>query len=233
MRPGWRLLLAEWLGTYALVVCGTGAIVVDELTHRLGHGGVAAAFGLVVVVIIYAFGDISGAHCNPAVTVGFWLARRLAGRQVLPYIAAQLLGALAASATLCLLVPGAAGGGLGGTYPTLPVGPTWTLEMLLTAGLMLVILQVSVGAREKGITAGLAVGALVALAALVAGPLTGASMNPARSLGPALVSGHLTGLWIYLSAPLVGAVLAVAVAWLLRNRTADAASSCANETQTT
>ena len=235
MRAAWRTLLAEALGTYALVTGGTGAIVVDGLTHQLGHGGVAAAFGLVVVVIIYTFGEVSGAHCNPAVTFGFWLAGRFAGRRVLPYVAAQLLGALAASATVRLLVPGAAGSGLGGTYPTLPTGPTWGLELLLTAGLMLVILQVSAGAREKGITAGLAVGALVGLEALVAGPLTGASMNPARSLGPALVSGQLGGLWIYLTAPLAGAALAVALAWLLRDieSKADATSPHLNETSTT
>lgn len=217
MQNTGRALLAEWLGTYALVGVGTGAIVVDELTHQLGHGGVAAAFGLVVVVIIYAFGDISGAHCNPAVTLGFWAAGRLAGRRVLPYLAAQTLGALAACATVRGLVPGAAAGGLGGTHPhpSLPPAATWTLELLLTAGLMLVILRVSAGAREKGITAGLAVGAAVALAALVAGPLTGASLNPARSLGPALLSGQLAGLWIYLTAPVAGAALAAALSRLL------------------
>ena len=217
MTGFWRRLLAETLGTYALVGMGTGAIVVDGLTHQLGHGGVAAAFGLIVVIIIYTFGDISGAHCNPAVTMGFWLAGRFAGRQVVPYVAAQLLGALAASATLRLLMPGAAASGLGGTHwpATVPTGAAWTLELLLTAGLMLVILQVSAGAREKGITAGLAVGAVVALEALVAGPLTGASMNPARSLAPALVSGELAGLWLYLTAPLAGAALAVGLARLL------------------
>lgn len=215
MRAIWRAVLAEVLGTYALVAVGTGAIVVDALTHELGHGGVAAAFGLIVVVIIYAFGDVSGAHCNPAVTLGFWAARRFAGRRVLPYVAAQTLGALAASASILLLVPGAAGSALGGTHPVVPAGSAWGLELLLTAGLMLVVLRVSSGAREKGITAGLAVGAMVALEALVAGPLTGASMNPARSLGPALVSGQVGGLWIYLTAPVAGALLAVGLARLL------------------
>lgn len=200
MRLVWRVALAELLSTYALVGGGTGAIVVDDLTHQLGHGGVAAAFGLAVVVIVYAFGDVSGAHGNPAVTLGFWAAGRLAGRRVPGYVAAQLLGGL---------VPGAAGGGLGGTHPRpgLPPGAAWALELLLTAGLMGVVLRVSAGAREQGITAGLAVGAAVALAALVAGPLTGAALNPARALGPALLSGQLADLWLYLTAPLAGALL--------------------------
>ena len=215
MRRLARLLLAEWLATYLVVAAGTGAIAVENLTHKLGHGGVAAAFGLVVVVIIYAFGDSSGAHANPAVTVGFWVAGRLPGRLVAPYAAAQCLGALAASASLAWLLPLAVAQGLGGTHSILPTGATWLLEMLLTAALMLLVLRVSVGAREKGITAGLAVGALVALEALVAGPLTGASMNPARSLGPAVVSGQLAGLWVYLTAPVAGALVAVALAKLL------------------
>jgi aquaporin Z len=215
MRRYARLLLAEWLATYFVVAAGTGAIAVENLTHKLGHGGVAAAFGLVVVVIIYAFGDSSGAHANPAVTIGFWAAGRLPGRLVLPYTAAQSLGALAASASLAQVLPVAIATGLGGTHSRLPTGATWLLEALLTAGLMLLVLRVAVGAREKGITAGLAVGAMVALEALVAGPLTGASMNPARSLGPAVVSGQLAGLWVYLTAPVAGALVAVGVAYLL------------------
>lgn len=225
MRPVWRLLLAEWLGTYALVACGTAAIVVDGQTHQLGLGGIAATFGLLVVVVIYTFGDLSGAHCNPAVTVSFWAAGRFVGKRVPAYVVAQLLGALAASATLRLLVPGAAGTSLGGTQPTIPPGAAWLLEVLLTAGLLLVILRVSAGAREKGIIAGLAVGAVVALEALVAGPLTGASMNPARSLGPALVSGQLDNLWLYLTAPMAGAGLAAGLTRLLDNGPEAAAST--------
>lgn len=206
------------VSTYALVGIGTGAIVVNSLTHQLGHGGVAAAFGLVVVVIIYTFGDLSGAHCNPAVTLGFWAAERFEGQRVPPYVAAQTLAALAASATVRALVPGAAGGALDATHPHPALSPlaAWTLELLLTAGLMLVVLRVSAGTREKGITAGLAVGAAVALAALVAGPLTGASLNPARSLGPALLSGQGADLWLYLTAPLAGAALAGGLARWLR-----------------
>jgi MIP family channel proteins len=215
MRRYARLLLSEWLATYVLVAAGSGAIAVENLTHKLGHGGVAAAFGLVVVVIIYAFGDSSGAHANPAVTIGFWAAGRLPGRLVLPYAAAQSLGALAASASIAQLLPGAIATGLGGTHSRLPTGATWFLEAALTVALMLLVLRVSVGAREKGITAGLAVGAMVALEALVAGPLTGASMNPVRSLGPAVVSGQLAGLWVYLTAPVGGALAAVALSYLL------------------
>ena len=215
MRRAARLLLSEWLATYLVVAAGTGAIAVENLTHKLGHGGVAAAFGLVVVVIVYAFGDNSGAHANPAVTIGFWAAGRLPGRLVLPYAAAQCLGALAASASLAQLLPEAVAQGLGGTHSILAPRPTWLLEVLLTAALMLLVLRVSVGAREKGITAGLAVGAMVALEALVAGPLTGASMNPARSLGPAVVSGQLADLWVYLTAPVAGALVAVGLSYLL------------------
>ena len=215
MRNNTRRLLAEGLATYLLVAAGTGAIAVENLTHQLGHGGVAAAFGLVVVVIIYAFGDSSGAHANPAVTIGFWAAGRLPGWLVLPYAAAQSLGALAASASLAWLLPAAVATGLGATHSRLPTEATWLLEALLTAAVMLLILRVSAGAREKGITAGLAVGAMVALEALVAGPLTGASMNPVRSLGPAVVSGQLAGLWVYLTAPVAGALVAVGLGYLL------------------
>lgn len=215
MNTTYARLLAEGLATYLLVAAGTGAIAVENLTHQLGHGGVAAAFGLVVVVIIYAFGDSSGAHANPAVTIGFWVAGRLPGRLVLPYAAAQSVGALAASASLAQLLPAAVATGLGGTHSQLPTGATWLLEGLLTTILMLLVLRVSAGAREKGLTAGLAVGALVALEALVAGPLTGASMNPVRSLGPAVVSGQLAGLWVYLTAPVAGALVAAGLDHLL------------------
>ncbi len=139
MRRHLRLLLAEWLATYLVVAVGTEAIAVENLTHKLGHGGVAAAFGLVVVVIVYAFGDSSGAHANPAVTIGFWVAGRLPGRLVLPYAVVQCLGALAASASLARLLPAAVAQGLGGTYSKLPPQPTWLLEALLTATLMLLV----------------------------------------------------------------------------------------------
>jgi aquaporin Z len=201
-----KKLAAEALGTFCLVFAGTSAIVVNA-GGAVSHVGVALTFGLVVFAMIAALGDVSGAHINPAVTVGFYLARRFPGRAVLPYIVSQCVGAVLASLTVRLLFPDDAG--LGGTSPGGPVYQSWVLELLLTAGLMFVILGVSTGAAEKGITAGLAIGGVVAMEALFAGPVCGASMNPARSLGPALVSGELETLWLYLTAPIVGAALAV------------------------
>jgi len=206
--PFSKKLAAEFLGTFALVFAGTGAIVINQVSGgAVTHVGIALTFGLVVLAMIYTLGDISGAHLNPAVTVGFWVARRLAAREVLPYIASQCLGALLASGILRLLFPQNAT--LGATLPTGPVMQSFVLELLLTALLMFVILGVSAGAKEKGITAGIAVGSVIALEALFAGPICGASMNPARSLAPALVSGHLEHLWIYLTATVLGALAAV------------------------
>jgi aquaporin Z len=199
---------AEFIGTFALVFAGTGAIVVNEISHgAVTHVGIALTFGLVVLVMIYTLGDISGAHINPAVTIGFWFARRLSWREALPYVASQFAGAMAAAAMMKVLFPDART--LGATQPAGPAFQSFVLEVLLTALLMFVILGVSTGAREKGITAGIVVGSVIALAAMFAGPISGASMNPARSLGPALVSGQIASLWIYLSAPLVGSALAV------------------------
>ena len=199
---------AEFIGTFALVFAGTGAIVINEASHgAVTHVGVALTFGLVVLGMIYTLGDVSGAHINPAVTLGFWFARRLPGRTVLPYVASQCAGGLAASAVLRVLFPTTAV--LGVTEPAGPPLQSFALELLLTALLMFVILGVSTGAAEKGITAGIVVGSVIALEALFAGPITGASMNPARSLAPALVSGQLSNLWIYLIAPLLGAALGV------------------------
>lgn len=197
----------EALGTFALVFAGTGAIVVDDLRHGVvTHVGVALTFGLVVMALVYALGDVSGAHLNPAVTLGFWLARRFPGREVVPYVVSQLCGALAASLALAALF---AHPTLGATVPTGSLAQSFALETFLTAFLMFVVLNVSVGSRETGIMAGAAVGAVVALEALFAGPISGASMNPARSLAPALVSGHLTAVWIYIGAPLFGSGLGV------------------------
>jgi MIP family channel proteins len=165
-------------------------------------------FGMIVLTMIYAVGDVSGAHLNPAVTVGFFAARRLEGRMILPYLLSQLSGALAASLLLRGLFPQHATLGL--TAPAGPALQSLILEIILTALLMFVILNVSTGAQERGITAGIAVGSVIALEALFAGPISGASMNPARSLAPALVSQHLANLWIYLVAPVAGALVAVA-----------------------
>ena len=154
-------------------------------------------------------GDVSGAHLNPAVTLGFFAARRFAGREIFPYVASQCAGALLASLLLRFLFP--RNETLGGTFPAGSVAQSFVLELMLTCILMFVILSVSTGARERGITAGIAVGGVIALEALFAGPICGASMNPARSLGPALVSGRLSVLWIYLLAPVGGALLGVVV----------------------
>lgn len=203
-----KKLTAEFLGTFALVFAGTGAIVIDGVTGgAIGHQGIAFTFGLIVLAMIYCFGDISGAHLNPAVTVAFAASRRFAWRSVPGYVAAQVLGAFAASGLVRVLFPTHAT--LGTTLPSGAPAQSFILEIVLTALLMLVILSVSTGAKEKGITAGIAVGAVIALEAMFAGPISGASMNPARSLAPALVSGHLEHLWLYLTAPTLGALLAV------------------------
>lgn len=203
-----RRLLAESLGTFVLVFAGTGAIVVNEVSGGvIGHAGIALTFGLVVMAMIHVFGDVSGAHLNPAVTLAFALAGRFPWRGVPGYTLAQTAGALAASGLLGLLFP--ASGRLGATLPSGAASQSFVLELVLTAILMLVILGVSAGAREKGIPAGIVIGAVIGLEAMFAGPISGASMNPVRSLAPALVSGQWEHLWIYLLAPVCGACLAV------------------------
>jgi MIP family channel proteins len=208
-------LLAEVLGTAILLIFGTGAAVVNEQTQALGHTGVAAAFGLVVFILIQSLGPVSGCHINPAVTIGFWALGSFPGRRVLPYVGAQLVGALVGSGLVKLLA--GPGSRLGGTLPAHGALQALVIETALTFWLMLVILRVTAGAKEQGILAGLAISATVWLEALVAGPLTGASMNPARSLGPALVSGQLADCWLYILGPVVGVLLAVATDRLLHN----------------
>ena len=213
MRSRLKPLFAEFIGAFALVFAGTGAIVVNDVSGgAVTHVGIALTFGLVIMAMIYAVGDISGAHFNPAVTSAFWLAGRFSAGLVLPYIASQCLGAFTASGVLRFLFPtdqllGA----------TLPAGiatqsidlQSFVMELILSFLLMFTILNVSTGAKEKGVTAGIAIGAVIGLEALFAGPISGASMNPARSLAPAVVSGHLEHLWLYLTAPVAGAWLAV------------------------
>lgn len=206
--PAFRTYLAEAVGTFALVFAGTGAIIINDVTGGvITHVGVALTFGLVVMAVIYSIGEVSGAHINPAVTFGFWAAGRFPGRYVLPYVGAQFGGALAASLLLRMLFPGS--GGLGGTYPAGSTAQSFTLEIVLTFFLMFVILCVAIGAKEMGLMAGTAIGGTVGLEALFAGPITGASMNPARSLAPALVALDLSHQWIYVVAPLIGAFVAV------------------------
>ena len=203
-------LVSEFVGTFALVFAGTGAIVINQASGgAITHPGIALTFGLIVLAMIYTFGDVSGAHLNPAVTTAFAVAKRFPWRDVPGYIAAQLAGAFLASAALRALFP--ASQTLGATLPAGSALQSGILEIILTLLLMIVILSVSTGAKEKGITAGIAIGAVIALEAMFAGPICGASMNPARSLAPAIVSGQVQHLWIYLAAPVLGALLAVPV----------------------
>jgi len=205
-----RKYVAELLGTYALVFAGTGAIIIDQETHgSITHVGVAITFGLVIMSMIYAFGDISGAHLNPAVSIAFTVARKFPVKELLPFIISQLAGALLASLTLKFLFP--ANQLLGATIPAGSSGQSFVLEFILTFFLMLVIINVATGSKERGLFAGLAIGSIVGLEAMFAGPICGASMNPARSFGPAIVSGHTELLWIYLSATTLGAISAVPV----------------------
>lgn len=199
---------AELLGTFTLVFAGTGAIIINDLSGgSITHVGIALTFGLVVMTMIYTVGDVSGAHLNPAVTFGFWIARRFPLRKLLPYILSQCAGAILASATLRLLFPRHPT--LGATLPTGSLGQAFVLEIILAFFLMFVIINVSHGAKEKGLMAGVAIGAMVGLEALFAGKITGASMNPARSIAPAIVSGNIKDLWLYLIAPLIGATLGI------------------------
>jgi len=207
MDDSLRRCVAEAIGTFCLVFAGTAAIVVDAAGGGVTHVGVSMVFGLVVFAMIAAVGDVSGAHINPAVTFGFWLAGRFPATSIAGYVAAQILGACAASAAVHALFP--ADANLGATQPAGAAAQAWWLELILTAILMYLILAVSSGSREKGITAGLAIGGMVTLGALLGGPVSGASMNPVRSLAPAVVSGRLDHLWIYLTAPFVGAAVAV------------------------
>ena len=217
-RPSlWRRLTAEALGAFCLVFAGTGAIVVNAVAgDPLGHGGVAAAFGLVVVIMIFGLGHLSGAHLNPAVTIAFWSARHFPAGEVAPYVLAQLAGAIVASLALRGLFGLA--GGLGTTHPS-HVGRlgALALEAGLTAVLMIVILAVATDTRAVGSMAAIAIGATIGLEALVMGPITGASMNPARSFAPALVSGDGTDLWLYLVGPVIGALAGAAIYRFLRD----------------
>jgi len=209
-----RKLAAEIFGTYALVFAGTGAIIINDVSGgAITHVGISLTFGLIVLAMIYAIGDVSGCHLNPAVTLGFFAARRADATQVVPYIACQCLGAVLASATLWAMFPSHPT--LGATLPAGAASQSFILELILTLILMFVILSVSSGSKEKGVLAGVAIGAVIALEALFAGPISGASMNPARSLAPAIVSGRLEHLWIYLTAPIAGAGLAVAICMLI------------------
>lgn len=203
-----RKYIAEATGTFALVFCGTGAIIINQETNgTVSHAGIAITFGLVVMAMIYTFGNISGAHLNPAVSIAFTISGRFPVKQLLPYIIAQVAGAFLASFILKFLFP--VNELLGTTIPYGSPMQSFILEFILTFFLMLVIINVATGSKEQGMFAGLAIGSTVLLEAMFAGPICGASMNPARSLAPALVSGHTEYLWIYLAATTLGAIAAV------------------------
>ena len=215
---------AEMVGTFALVFAGCGAIVVDALTGGgISHVGIALTFGLVIMVMIYATGHICGAHFNPAVTIAFWAFGRFPGRWVGPYVAGQLVAALAAALALRAILGDVAQ--LGATSPQTGLWPSFALEVVLAFFLMFVITAVATDGRAVRQQAGWAIGGTVALGALFGGPISGASMNPARSIGPALVSGSVEQLWVYVAAPVVGALLGAGTyAFIARGQTLDDAA---------
>jgi MIP family channel proteins len=205
-----RTLVAEGFGTFCLVFAGTGAIVINDVSGgTITHVGISLTFGLIVLAMIYALGDLSGCHLNPAVTLGFFAAGRFGRGRVVPYILAQIGGALLASFLLRGMFPSHST--LGATLPAGTAIQSWVMEFVLTFMLMVVILSVSTGAKEKGLLAGVAVGAVIALEALFAGPVSGASMNPVRSFAPAIVAWRLDHLWVYFTAPVVGSLAGVAI----------------------
>lgn len=211
-----RKLLSEFLGTFGLVLTGCGAIVVNQISDgAIGHLGICTIFGLIVMSMVYAFGDVSGAHINPAVTIAFWLSGRFPLKEVGPYIAAQCVDSVTACAFIHFLFPEDTTY-LGATLVSDTVSQAFWFEVVITFLLMLIIIMVATGSKEVGTLAGIAIGAAVAVLALLAGPITGASMNPARSLGPALVSGHLENIWVYVAAPIIGAALAVPVSNMVK-----------------
>lgn len=204
--------IVEFIGTFFLVFIGTGAIIVNEISNNaIGHLGIAFAFGLVITVMIYACGHISGAHFNPAVTIAFIVSGDFLLNNVIQYLISQVLGAISASLLLKLLFGNILY--LGSTLPTLPNGNaavpvSFIMEFVFTFCLMFVIMSVSTDSRAEGSFAGLAIGFTVFLGALVAGPISGGSFNPARSIGPAIVSGCYEHLWLYIVTPILGAICA-------------------------
>ena len=200
--------ISEFIGTFAMICCGTGAMTINEVTGGdVTHVGIGITWGLIVMAMIYAFGEISGAHFNPAVSIAFAYAKKFSWKEVPKYIFFQVAGAFAASLLLMWLFPKSEL--LGATIPSVDVWRAFVLELILTFFLMVVIINVSTGSKEIGMMAGIAIGSVVLLEALFAGPITNASMNPARSLAPNIVSGNIKGLWLYILAPIIGALLAV------------------------
>jgi aquaporin NIP len=214
----WRRYVAEALGTFALVAVGPGAAMVAVKTGAFGAQGVALAFGLVITIVVAATGHLGGAHINPAVTIGFWTVRRFPGRDVVPYIVAQCLGAVAASAVLTWILGPV--GNFGATVPKLSVGRSFTVEAAYSGLLAFVIMAVATDERTSPAVAPFAIGATVFAGALVTGPLTGGSFNPARTLGPALIGGVWTEHWLYWAAPIAGMVAGMRLYELLRGASA-------------
>ncbi|MEM9416679.1 MAG: aquaporin [Planctomycetota bacterium] len=208
-----RRAAAELVGTFFLVFVGCGSMAINAHTGGVvGHLGIGLSWGLIVMAMIYAIGESSGAHINPAVTIAFAAAKRFPTKEVPAYIAAQLLGGLGGALTLLALFPGQQD--LGQTFPAGSHLQSAVLELLLTLILMYVILGVCSGAKEKGLLAGVAIGGVVGMEAIFAGPICRASMNPARSIAPAIVSldpAALKSLWLYIAAPILGALLAVGI----------------------
>ena len=219
-RPGLaRRTAAEGLAAFALVFAGCGAIVPNVQYHgALGAVGVSLVFGLIIMVMVYATGHLSGAHINPAVTVAFTLSRHFPARDAMAYVAAQLIGAIAAAVVLLAVWPDQPGA-LGATIPNVGDGSAFVYELVLTAFLMFVIMAVATDTRAVGPAAAIAIGGTVGLDALFGGPVTGASMNPARSFGPALAAGEWSNFWIYVAGPLAGAALGAFAYQLVRGDT--------------
>jgi len=215
-----RRAAAEGLAAFALVFAGCGAIVADAVHDgTLGAVGVSLTFGLIVMAMVYATGHLSGAHINPAVTIAFVLSRHFPARDAAAYIVAQVAGALVAALALLAIWPDQPAG-LGATIPTVGAGSAFAYEAILSAFLMFVIMAVATDVRAVGAAAAIAIGGTVGLDALFGGPVTGASMNPARSLGPALAAGEWADLWIYLTAPFLGAALGALAYQLVRGQPA-------------
>ncbi len=204
-----RNYFSEFIGTYFLVLFGVGAVYTDALSNgALGLVGISLAWGMIIISLVYAIGDISGAHLNPAVTFGFFFSNLISFKDAMFFTIFQFIGACAASFTLMYIYPEVTV--FGGTLPSVNSGTAFLIEFIMTFFLMFVIVNLSYGSKQKGITSGIAVGCTVAFLVMISGPLTGASLNPARSFGPAFAAGNFKSLWIYMSAPFLGAGCAVA-----------------------
>ncbi len=219
MPNNFKLYFAELIGTFILVFCGAGSIIINHISNgALGHVGISAAFGLVVMIVIYSIGEISGAHINPAVTIAFWIANKFDKQKLLPYISFQIVGAIIASGLLFLLFPEIKVTGATVPGENISLLQAFIMEFLLTFILMFVIINVSTGSKEMGVMAGISIGGTVALEALIGGPISGASMNPARSIAPAIFTGDIQYLWIYILAPVLGAGMAIFSCQLIKGK---------------